>query len=195
MANIKCCVSACFNQIGDLDEKTGKPIIFFKFPPLMKYKDDELTKLSAERRRAWKIALKIIDRDVISESYICSNHFKAGAPTENLRDKNNPDWVPSLNLKFGYKTSAPEREKSPVAGTASTHFENIPQATVKIENDEVEMGDYQYEDDTLADQTQICRLCSEQFSAAELFPLYDREWNHTNLVDSIESVLSVKVRL
>lgn len=188
--NFECCVDACDNRSGDLD-KDGNFIKFFKFPPLMKYKDDELTKLSAERRRAWKIALKIIDKETINQSFICSNHFISGCPSQNLKNKEDPDWIPSLNLKHSYK-KFPSSKHSMSNEPGTSEFN--PSA-VKIEDD-FEMEEYQCKEDTLGEHSAICRLCSEEFSTAELFPLFgDREWNQLNLVKSIENVLSITVSL
>ena len=55
--------------------------------------------LSEERRRLWLAAISRTDltKKIIENDWVCGDHFHSweAAP---LWDKQNPDWVPSLNL-------------------------------------------------------------------------------------------------
>ncbi|KAJ8963496.1 hypothetical protein NQ317_003891 [Molorchus minor] len=67
--------------------------------------------LSKERGESWVRALKRgnLSDTFLNNARICANHFVSGEPAK-LEDKDNPDWVPSVNM--GYITTKTQDEQS-----------------------------------------------------------------------------------
>ena len=96
---ILCCVYSCKNV-----QKKDSEVSFYSIPSVIKNQGQEIQKLSKERRNQWFSAIHRLDDSWKKTEYwrVCGIHFFSGKPS-NLLDKNNPDWVPSLNL--GYSRS------------------------------------------------------------------------------------------
>ena len=90
----KCCVVGC-NMRREKNE-----IKFFKFPQIQN-KSVNLNELSKERQKCWLKAInrKNITKSMLKNWHVCSKHFISGT-SANIKDKLNPDWVPTLNLGY-----------------------------------------------------------------------------------------------
>ena len=66
---------------------------------MIKSQDESIEALSEERRRLWLAVISRADpaEKILENDRVCGDHFHSGKAAP-LWDKNNPDWVPSLNL-------------------------------------------------------------------------------------------------
>lgn len=152
---------------------------------MKKYINEDLTRLSAERRRKWKIACRKMAFEV-NDTVICEKHFIKGKPAD-LKNKDDPDWVPTLNM--GAKS---HQQHSTVT------LEDI---TIKEENDsDMEIGeenitDFNFDSTQEMDSNfEFCRLCSNKFHKDELKSLF-LPYNGHDLTIFAEFVLGIKVKI
>uniref|UniRef100_A0A8D8ET57 Zinc finger protein 845 n=1 Tax=Culex pipiens TaxID=7175 RepID=A0A8D8ET57_CULPI len=68
---------------------------YFAFPPTSEI--IHTNRLNAERREKWLQALRLEPDFTWRHKAVCEDHFVSGRPAKNT-DKNNVDWVPTLNL-------------------------------------------------------------------------------------------------
>ncbi|XP_013399039.1 uncharacterized protein LOC106165380 [Lingula anatina] len=98
-----CGIVGCSNR-----SNRERDVRYFKVPKVILGQGEETKKLSEERRRLWKAAIR--RKDITSEekwdrTRVCSKHF-VGGENAYLHDRNSPSWLPTIAL--GHSSTKPE---------------------------------------------------------------------------------------
>ena len=89
---VVCSVKGCSNRS---DRGNASKVSFFSLPRVYNGPDEQLNRLTADRRALW---LHRIDRgDLCDTARVCSEHFIAGKPAS-VHDTSSIDWAPSVKL-------------------------------------------------------------------------------------------------
>ena len=102
---VLCAIVSCGTWSG-----RDKGVYMAKIPSIITNQGEEGKKLSKQCRNSWILAISREDlTDAILESgRVCANHFVSGRPALVMK-RNDPDWIPLLNLGHNKLLSSLER--------------------------------------------------------------------------------------
>lgn len=94
-------------------DKKGRPdLSFCRVPKVITNQGEETEILSTKRRTKWLVAISRDDltENILENDRVCGIHFLSGKAAY-LRDRFNPDWVPSLHLGHNKVKNSDTTEK------------------------------------------------------------------------------------
>lgn len=147
----------------------------------------------------------------VIDSWICEKHFLSGHPAE-LNDKDNPDWIPHLNMGFRSDSSSsvefvrPDIRTEFVKPSVEENVINLVEDDCSLieikqeKEDEMEIGEEMITDFDDCNKSSLevkefqpCRFCSELFHHSELKSVF-LPHNERDLCIYAEYVLGIQVK-